>query len=106
MPIFCKLQLKFQLDSSTSELTAIGSQIGAAKVQVELLERVAQLHTILESLKKRSLEDVGLVVYAQDVARAEAILSRAEDGIDTELEIWNSVQLESNKTFIYLHQNT
>ena len=100
MPTFCKLQLKFQLDSSTSELTAIGSQIGAAKVQVELLERVAQLHTILESLKKQSLEDVGLVVYAQDVARAEAILSRAEDGIDTELEIWNSVQLESNKTFL------
>ena len=42
-------------------------------------------------------EDI-LVMYAQDVAKAEAILSRAEDGIDTELEIWNSVQLESKKS--------
>ena len=62
---------------------------------MDLLERVADLHTILESLKKRSMEDNDLVMYAQDIARAEAILSRAEDGIDTELEIWNSVQLES-----------
>lgn len=75
-------------------MTAIGSQIGAAKVQVQLLERVAELHTILESLKKRSLDDEGLVVYAQDVAKAEAILSRAEDGIDTELEVWSSVVFE------------
>ena len=50
---------------------------------MDLLERVADLHTILESLKKRSMEDNDLVMYAQDIARAEAILSRAEDGIDT-----------------------
>lgn len=53
---------------------------------------MANLHTILENLKRTSVEDI--VSYSEAIAEAEAILSDAEDRIDTELEVWGSVQLE------------
>ena len=87
------VQLKFQLQCSTNELTSIGGQIAAAKVQVNLLERVARLHDLLESLKKFELE-ADVVGYAKSVSEAEKILAEAEDGIETELEVWSNIQSE------------
>ena len=97
------LQLKFQLDSSTNEFNSIGSQINAAKLQVQLLERVSRLHTILENLKRVTVED--LILYAEAVAEAESILNDAEDQIDTELDIWGSVkfEIELNKDQLLKH---
>jgi anion-transporting ArsA/GET3 family ATPase len=97
------LQLKFQLDSSTNEFNSIGSQINAAKLQVQLLERVSRLHTILESLKRVTVED--LILYAEAIAEAESILDDAEDQIDTELDIWGSVkfEIELNKDQLLKH---
>lgn len=86
------LQLKFQLGSSSSELSSISGQLNAAQLQIQLLERVANLHTILENLKRTSIADI--VPYSEAVAEAEEILNDAEDRIDTELEVWGSVQLE------------
>ena len=99
--IFIFLQLKFQLDCSSKELTSISGQIEAAKLQAGLLERVAQLHTVLEDLKKTDME-TDIISYARFVALAESILSQAEDGLDTdagqqadtELDVWGSVQFE------------
>lgn len=97
------MQLKFQLDSSTNELNSIGSQINAANLQVQLLERVSQLHTILEQLKKMSVEVV--IPHAEAIAEAESILNDAEDHIDTELDIWRSVkfEIEKNKDKLLKH---
>jgi len=81
------------LQCSTNELTSIGGQISAAKVQVNLLERVTRLHDLLESLKKFELE-ADVVGYAKSVSEAEKILSDAEDGIETELEVWSNIQSE------------
>lgn len=81
------------MQCSTNELTSIGGQISAAKVQVNLLERVTRLHDLLESLKKFELE-ADVVGYAKSVSEAEKILSDAEDGIETELEVWSNIQSE------------
>ena len=86
-------QLKFQLDSSTTELNTIAGQIEAAKLQAGLLERVAQLHTLLEGLKKTEME-TDVVRYSQAVAEAGKILGQAEGGIETELDIWGPVKFE------------
>ncbi|XP_057365383.1 centromere/kinetochore protein zw10 homolog [Daphnia carinata] len=95
-------ELKFQLDSSTNEMNSLGSQINAAKLQVQLLERVSQLHSILEKLKKMSVEDIA---YAEAIAEAESILNDAEDHIDTELDIWRGVkfEIEKNKDNLLKH---
>lgn len=66
--------------------------MNAAKLQIQLLERVASLHTILENLKRTNADSI--VTYSEAIAEAEAILNDAEDRIDTELEVWGSVQLE------------
>ncbi len=98
------LQLKFQIDSSTNEFNSIGSQINAAKLQVQLLERVSRLHTILESLKRVTVED--LILYAEAIAEVKSILDDAEDQIDTaELDIWGSVkfEIELNKDQLLKH---
>ena len=91
------------MDFSSNELTSIGGQINAAKLQVQLLERVSRLHTILENLKKLSVEDV--IPYSEAIAEAESILNDAEEQIDTELEIWGSVQseIESYKDQLLKH---
>ena len=73
-------------------MNSLGGQINAAKLQVELLERVSRLHTILENLKKVAVEDV--IQFAEAIAEAQSIFDDAEDRIDTELEIWSSVQFE------------
>lgn len=91
------------METSTNELNSIAGQIKAAKVQVQLLERVSHLHVILENLKKLSVEDV--IPYAEAISEAENILNDAEDRIDTELEIWSSVlfEIERNKDLLLKH---
>ena len=79
------------MQCSTNELTSIGGQIAAAKVQVNLLARVTALHDLLESLKSLDLE-ADAVEYANSVAQAEKILVEAEDGVETELDIWSSIR--------------
>lgn len=70
---------------------------------MQLLERVSRLHTILENLKRMTVED--LILYAEAIAEAESILNDAEDQIDTELEIWGSVkfEIELNKDQLLKH---
>ena len=77
--------------------------MNAAKLQVNLLERVSRLHVILESLKKLTVEDV--IPFAEAIAEAESILNDAEDRIDTELDIWSSVllEIERNKDVLLKH---
>ena len=70
--------------------------MNAAKAQASLLANIALLQDLLDGLKSTNLEE-DLVSYAKFVSQAETILIDAEGGIETELQIWESIQLELEK---------